>query len=815
MTMFYYSVPPDMAIIPMNDGSVLFRSDNLAIKLEGESAKYLLEEIFPLMDGKTELSAIAQAKKIDAGELKKHLDSLVASGVLKVKEDTRVAKSTPANSFINFLERLHIDPAKTADYFRQTTIVVAGLEGAGGHVATQLLQAGIGHLTLIDPFPLQKEELVLFPFLKEDSVGQLRQDVFKNYFETLFPDRQILLAPTGPLTKDIVYTVAQEANLIVGCFDKSFVSVHHWLNQVAMDKNIPAVFSEIENHICRIGPVVLPGETACFMCYRMRDIACAENFTEAMSYETYLNNQKQPMLHARGFLPSSLNFMGGIIVNEIIKLLLALEATLSSRVLEFNTLTLEMQKHYVLQKPDCPVCAKKKEWTRTHPSLDALKEDEQPASNIYQYKEVLVSSKTGIIKHFELVPKSPSEPLLPYTFGVTLSNHRFLTKEHGDNETCSGKGTNLRDATISALGEGVERYSGACFRKDEIHFATYNQIQKTKLHPQKLVLYAPEQYTNLEFAPFDANTSMGWSTAYSLVNESTIEVPSLAVFMNYPTSSPAEYICAVSSSGLAAGSTLLNAILSAALEAIERDAFLITWYNALPCQRVNPLTHPQTDIVDYCKSYMRRGVEMLLYHLPTDFPVHVFMGVGYQSAGDGPSMVVGLGADFDPVKAARSALLEIGQVRPALKQRLRSRETQKRLAELLANPSDVQTLEDHSLLYASNRSVQAFEFLFQRSTESFQWQSSLRNNKEQLQVLVAFLKQKNSDLIYYNLTPPDMERLGLYTARTIIPDLQPIHFGEKNIRLGGSRLYNLPHELGLKQKPALQTELNKNPHPLA
>src|SRR5439155_6596533 len=128
-----------------------------------------------------------------------------------------------------------------------------------------------------------------------------------------------------------------------------------------------------------------------------------------------------------------------------------------------------------------------------------------------------------------------------------------------------------------------------------------------------------------------------------------------------------------------------NAILSAALEVIERDAFLLTWYNQLACQRIDPLTHPDKEIVAYCQSYQRRGVEMHLYRLPTDFPVHVFMGVGYHpSEKDGPSIVVGLGADFDPSKAAKGALLEIGQVRPALKQRLKAPDTQQRMAQLLA-----------------------------------------------------------------------------------------------------------------------------------
>lgn len=197
----------------------------------------------------------------------------------------------------------------------------------------------------------------------------------------------------------------------MGCFDKGFVSVHHWLNQAAVENKVPVLFSETENHLCRIGPLVLPGETARFMCYRMRDVACAENFAEAMGYETFLNNQKKPLFSARGFFPASLHMVAGILANEIIKSLLTLETTLASRVLELNVLNMDSQKHYVLQKPDCPVCFKKKGWGRTHLSLDELKDASRPAGDIYAHKEKLVSPKPASSNTSVWCTKAPTNPL--------------------------------------------------------------------------------------------------------------------------------------------------------------------------------------------------------------------------------------------------------------------------------------------------------------------------------------------------------------------------------------------------------------------
>jgi ribosomal protein S12 methylthiotransferase accessory factor len=52
-------------------------------------------------------------------------------------------------------------------------------------------------------------------------------------------------------------------------------------------------------------------------------------------------------------------------------------------------------------------------------------------------------------------------------------------------------------------------------------------------------------------------------------------------------------------------------------------------------------------------------------------------------------------------------------------------------------------------------------------------------------------------------------------VRVIVPGLQPVHFGHGQERLGGERLYRLPHQLGLKDRVQTEADLNPCPHPLA
>ncbi|MEO6220259.1 MAG: YcaO-like family protein, partial [Ginsengibacter sp.] len=337
-----------------------------------------------------------------------------------------------------------------------------------------------------------------------------------------------------------------------------------------------------------------------------------------------------------------------------------------------------------------------------------------------------------------------------------------------------------------------------------------------KLDPAELVLYHPSRQGSINFAPYDYKNKTGWSLSWCLVKDKAVYVPSLGVFMNYQPASEDDFFMQATSNGLAGGPTLIDAIVSAAFEVIERDAFIIMWHAKLPCKKINIETHPDKNIIDLYYSYKKRNVELHLFQLPTDVPCVVFMAVGIDKAGNKPAAVIGLGADVNPAYAARQALLEVAQVHPALKQKCRLEETQKRLDELFADPQLVDTLEDHDLLFTHPEMLYAFDFLLQQPEEEIDWMKNYSMTaNEKLELLVGHFKQNNTGLLYYNLTAPELEGMHLYTARVIIPGFQPVHFGAKNIRLGGTRLFQLPYKLKLKDRPLTLEDINYIPHPLA
>jgi ribosomal protein S12 methylthiotransferase accessory factor len=456
----------------------------------------------------------------------------------------------------------------------------------------------------------------------------------------------------------------------------------------------------------------------------------------------------------------------------------------------------------------------RKKKLRTHPGREKLRLETLNAVAVEDVVDHLVSKRTGIVAEFSAASRDATEPHLPIVWRAKLANYAFEPTPDDSHLYCSGKGFTTEDAWRSCLGEAAERYSGGRWIAEELTVSTRFDLRGPSIDPSELVLYRPDQYPKLKYSPYSVDTELTWIQGWSLANEHPIWVPAIAAFMEFTIRDDTEFIAPITSNGLAAGAKLGDAVLAAIYEVLERDAFLIAWMNRLPSRVLDASSHPDQAVRDLAVLYERRGVRLALFLLPTDHPASVVMAIAFQEGGfGGPAATVGLGANLDPTVAARHAALEVGQVRPAFRERARSRDSA-RIAELVNDPGLVDTMEDHSLLYAAPEMLGSFDFLYGPEVrwDELAYQSS---GDAPLDLLIDHFSSTGQDVVYVNLSSPDIEPLGLYAARAILPSFQPIWFGQQEARLGGRRLYELPTQLGLRDEVATMNSLNILPHPLA
>jgi len=126
----------------------------------------------------------------------------------------------------------------------------------------------------------------------------------------------------------------------------------------------------------------------------------------------------------------------------------------------------------------------------------------------------------------------------------------------------NGKGATPVEAKVSAMMEGLERYS-AEVQDRELMLSRFAELEGSAIHPLSLILPAEA----------DAEAEIPWVSGWDIMNDEEILVPANAVF--HPLPSNYKRLFRTNTSGLASGNEIEEAVFHGLAEVIERDAWAI------------------------------------------------------------------------------------------------------------------------------------------------------------------------------------------------------------------------------------------------
>lgn len=722
------------------------------LRLDGGVAVAVRDRLLPaLADHPDRTSLLAALGDLPAPEVSRLLDRLIEAGM--------VSEQGP-DPLPQWLDLLSTDAATREALARRLAgvrVLLIGADDDASGLRELTLAAGVGAVACLPPCDVTPEGLA----------GQVA-------------GRDLVICAVGP----------------------GWTAVRTWVNRACLDAGTPALFVALEGSHGYLGPLVLPGEGPCYLCWRIRALACADDFDLAMSREEARDRARAES--SRPLLPGLREAAWAVAVRETLALTTsALPTELPATVLVVDQLKATTSRHPVIPRPDCPACAKKV----PPPVAPAAPVDHR--TDFDAIADRAVSESCGLIRYLDGVPKPVAEPRQPFIVRAQLANVLFGQGEDAF-VTCSGKGMTPTAARDGAIGEALERYASLTWTTERVLRCGRGELPGESLDPHELVLFAPEDAERLGHARYREELVLDWVPARSLVSGAEVWVPFQAATLHGSRWPRHALLFAPTSNGFAAGPTVEFAAEQALLEVIERDAFCIAWAHRLATVAYDAGSLPDRDAAEVAELYRRRGVRIDVHLLPTDGTAFVAMAVGW---GGDPAAVVGLGASQDPLRAARSAVLEVGQVRPALRARLQDPAVRERRAALVADPARVTELEDHDLLYSEpSAAVRAMAHLTASAPRT--WVTPPAGGRS-LDDLVGSLAAVAGDVLIVDVTPPDVAGLGVRVVRGIVPGFQPIHFGADQARLGHSRLFTAPHRWGWRTLPATRDDLNPDPHPLA
>jgi ribosomal protein S12 methylthiotransferase accessory factor len=428
--------------------------------------------------------------------------------------------------------------------------------------------------------------------------------------------------------------------------------------------------------------------------------------------------------------------------------------------------------------------------------------------------DVLVDRRVGIVSEVrELVPDDDDPDFFHYLSRACDTRRFTALRNFGNN---GGVSANRYVALGKAVGEAVERYCSAIFDYGDLVYASFSELDGPATPPDAFALYSPEQFSWDEFAwkPFTHDAEIAWTTGRSLHTDEETFVPAAMVYVpyHYLGSHPDTAIVQPISTGLACGCSFAEAALSGVCEAIERDAFTLTWQARMSRSHIDCGTLPPS-VHDLLRRYAEVGLRVELMDITTDIRVPTALTVARSEASTSPAVAVAAASDPRPERALVKSLEELAHTRKFAKQVMEF--TPELPIEVDLGHPEVQDQVQHLRFYCPQRAKAFAEFSW-ASPESLLFDDLPDFGDEspelELRAVARELERCGLEPIACDLTTPDVRALGLSVVRVVVPGLHPLFMGYRNRALGGERLYTVPQQLGMDGPERGESD-NPYPHP--
>ena len=222
--------------------------------------------------------------------------------------------------------------------------------------------------------------------------------------------------------------------------------------------------------------------------------------------------------------------------------------------------------------------------------------------------------------------------------------------EEGANSVYNGKGATETAAKVSAIMEGIERYSAELNERETVTERFSQLGESVALNPEDLIL--PKG--------IHPDSPLPWCDAYDIANDEEKLLPAHSVY--HPIPHGTVRFIRTSTNGIASGNTIEEATFHALSEVIERDA----WSLVEACGDAGPVIEgiDSPVLTKMIAAFEDNGVDIILRDITSDIGIPTIAAVADDVKLKDPSLLVtGMGTHVSPVIAAIRAITEVAQSR--------------------------------------------------------------------------------------------------------------------------------------------------------
>ncbi|MDJ0840714.1 MAG: YcaO-like family protein [Acidobacteriota bacterium] len=563
-----------------------------------------------------------------------------------------------------------------------------------------------------------------------------------------------------------------------------------------------------------LGPFVVPGRTSDYEDLVGRRRCSGDDVEGAQLRRPLLPEEGAPRAPA---LPNdaALDWMLAVLFHQIEQAVRQRPCRLYSTELEADPESLTLTPHHILPLP-----------TRAPQSWLT-----SPATPY----DMVVDRRTGIVLSQHAVEHHESVPTSLTTVRSHCTDLSRIYPWGNDLFTGGSAFNDPASARGASLGEALERYCGNCLPGVHMVKGSYESLTasgRRALDPESLILHSRKMLSQrgCPFVPFTRDLEVYWVEGRSLTRDEPCLLPLPLVYANWMGGDLKQPITNyLYTPGMAAGENLERALVGAVRELVERDITMAWWLNAHPL----PSVKPTPALAALWRGVPEREHQRVRYiHLDNPFNIPVMVAVVENTLHQ--FLNIGFGCRPDPETAARKALTEALTLQEGSRDLNQPDSTLRRSTEEwgLLNTTyrpwsadrrymdvyrdDFRDLDDLMLqqqFFLDPRAIERVRPIVDTpETRTFADLPVLAEDR--LQTYRDPIESTGFEILYADITSPDVALTGYKVVRAIIPGLIP-NMPAAFPAVGGSRVFDLPVQMGWRREPLTEEELNYFPMPHA
>ncbi len=322
----------------------------------GMPARHERRIIEALHRGWVDRVSLARAAGVSSRTIDDALDDLAVLGLLERRADDDLLTDYERKRFdrqliyfADLADRHSSGPAIQRRLDRGT-VAILGCGGLGSWAASALAAAGIGRILLIDDDRVELSNLNRQLLFSESDIGLLKVNAAAAALKVHNANLDVVSIAKEIDSAERLSALVSGADVLVATADRPPDRLPGWINSCCLKARLPYISAGQFLPQIRIGPMVLPGESACQACLETQARASFPLFDEVAAVRARDSNPASTLGAASGLV-------GSILAMEVIHLLggACRPATVGQAwILDVRTLGCEFER--VHRDPNCPDC---------------------------------------------------------------------------------------------------------------------------------------------------------------------------------------------------------------------------------------------------------------------------------------------------------------------------------------------------------------------------------------------------------------------------------------------------------------------------